>query len=134
MDRRSFTLGVACLVSQGSSNAQGVLASLPPPNDKEIKKILEPERWPNPYVMVESGRYELVLPRVPRSSRRLTLAQLERALLALPAGAFPLGGVMGVGQSGLLREEELPAVDKARSDLVQLLRRYGVRADLWPSN
>lgn len=134
MDRRLFAVGVTCLALVRDVGARDVLSTLPPPNDKEIKKIRDGEKWPNPYVLVEAGRYELILPGVARSSRRLTLAQVEQALLALPVGGWPLGSVVAVGQNALIPMKDLPKADKAESDMVQMLRRHGLRADLWPSN
>jgi len=47
--------------SQTSSKKQNTLAIVPKPKDAEIRRIRSAEEWPNPYIVVYSSGFELVL-------------------------------------------------------------------------
>lgn len=112
----------------------GRISSIPPPDDKQIATIHDAKDWTNAYVMVSGDGYELILHGEPRTSKRLSLAELRRRLINLPSRAWPLGRVVAVQQNALSRASERQAVMSRLADLRALLGSLCIRTDPWPSS
>jgi hypothetical protein len=123
-----------CLSFQSKSqNDTRVIDSLPAPNDKEIAKIRTGKEWHNPYVIVTSDGYELILHDQPRSQKLLTLDELEQAFLKLPLQRWPLGRVVAVQEAGLRSPGDDPKIAANLEALMRMLKSHKLRADQWPS-
>src|ERR1043165_3204057 len=68
--------------SQMRSKKQNTLATVPNPKDAEIRRIRSAEEWPNPYIVVYSDGYELVLGHGGEAIRKARVAGLEDGLLS----------------------------------------------------
>ena len=121
------------LSQAGSSQETHVLDSVPEPNDEEIRKIRTPEQWHNPFVVVDSDGYELILHDQPRTAVGMSLCELEKALLKLPLERWPLGRVVAVSENGLRSPGDNEKIAKNLEELKRMLRSHKLRVELWPS-
>jgi hypothetical protein len=111
-----------------------VIDSLPAPKDAEIRKILTPGKWHNPYVIVASDGYELILGDKKRSNRLLTLDELENTLLDLPLERWPLGKIIAVQEAGLRSPGDDLQISSNLQALKRMLQSYKITInDSWPS-
>lgn len=111
----------------------GVIDSLPVPNDEEIRKILSAHQWRNPYVMVYTDSYELILHDRARTEARLSLDELEATLLKMPRERWPFGRVIAVQEIGLRATGDDVRIALAMEALKRMLQSYKVRVDLRPT-
>jgi hypothetical protein len=119
---------------QNKPQGRHVIESLPSPNDEEIQKIRTPNQWHNPYVIVDSEGYELILYNQTRNPTSLTLRQLEQILLKLPREQWPLGGVVAVQESGLRSPGDDAKIAENLKALKRMLGSHKLRInDKWPS-
>ena len=110
-----------------------ILDSVPEPNDEEIRKIRTAKQWHNPYVMVYGDDYELILHDQSRTAVRMSLGELEEALLKMPLEQWPLGRVVAVSEIGLRNPDDNEKVTKNLEELKCMLLSHKLRVDLWPS-
>lgn len=124
---------VASILNQTKSqNDTKVIDSLPPPNDEEIRKIQTGNQWHNPYVIVCSDGYELILYDQPRA-RGLSLDELEKTLLRMPRERWPLGKVVAVQEIGLRSPGDDTKIAFNLKVVMRMLGSHKVRVDRWPS-
>jgi hypothetical protein len=128
----SAAAGQVTLDQTKSHRDSAVIDSLPPPNDAEIRKIRDAQEWPNPYVIVYADVYELVLHDQKRGSARLTLNELENALLDLPLKRWPLGKVVAIQQSGLRSAGDDSKIASSLQAVKRMLESYKLRIEQWP--
>lgn len=117
--------------SQTRSKKLNTLATVPNPRDAEIRRIRSAEEWSNPYVVVYSDGFELVLGHGGEAIRKARVAEIEEALLSLPRKSWPLGRVIAVTESGLRNPGEI--LTKQREELERMLLVHKVRVERWPS-
>ena len=117
--------------SQTKSKKQNTLATVPKPKDGEIGRIRSAEEWPNPYIVVYSGGFELVLGHGGEAIRKTRVAEIEEVLLSLPLRRWPLGRVIAVTEIGLRNPGE--TLTKQREEVERMLLKHKVRVELWPS-
>jgi hypothetical protein len=103
------------------------------PNDRAILQIHDVEQWYNPFVVVNRDNYELILHPDPRTTERLTLTELEEALLKLPRARWPLGRVVAVAENPIRSKGDDERIAKGLKELKKMLESHKVRVDLWPS-
>lgn len=113
--------------------AAHALDAIPEPDNDAITRIRTPEEWHNPYVIVDSVGYELILYGHPRTTERLTLARLEEALLNLPPEQWPIGRVVAVQESGIRSNGDDPKIRSNLQTLKKMLESNEVRVNLWPA-
>lgn len=138
----SFALGLGIstyapppsLLNQAvSQDVPHVIESLPPPNDKEIRKIRRADEWRNPFVIVNADGYELILNNEQRRPVLLTLDELEQTLLKLPLERWPLGKVIAVAENGLRSPGDNPQIASNVKALIRMLKSHKLRVDQWPA-
>ena len=88
-------------------------------------------RWPNPYIVVNSGGFELVLGHGGEAIRKARVAEIEEVLLSLPLSRWPLGRVIVVTEIGLRNPGE--TLTKQREEVERMLSKHKVRVQRWPS-
>jgi hypothetical protein len=115
-----------------SPRATGIIDSLPPPKDVEIRKIQTADEWRNPFVIVYSDGYELILHDQERSNARLTLNELENLLLDQPSKRWPLGKVIAVQRVGPLSRGAGSKIASNLRVLKRMLESHKLRVDQWP--
>ena len=87
--------------------------------------------WPNPYIVVNSGGFELVLGHGGEAIRKARAAEIEEVLLSLPLSRWPLGRVIVVTEIGLRNPGE--TLTKQREEVERMLSKHKVRVERWPS-
>jgi hypothetical protein len=107
------------------------LDKVPKPKDAEIRRIQTAKEWPNPYIIIYSDGFELVLGHGGDSIKRAHLLEIEEVLLSLPLRRWPLGRVVAVTESGLRNPGE--NFDDVREGVQRMLEARKVRVELWPS-
>lgn len=110
-----------------------VLDRVPEATDEETRKVRAYEDWHNPYVMAYPDSFELILHDRPRTSERLSLAELETALLDLPLGRWPLGRVVAVQEIAMRSRGDSEKITKNVEALKRMLQTYKVKIALWPT-
>ena len=129
----SGTVTYSSLNQAKSQKDTRVIDSLPAPNDKEIRKIRTAEQWHNPYVIMHSDWYELILHDQPRGQALLTLDELEEALLKMSLDRWPLGRVVAVQEIGLRsRGDDIKIAGNLKA-LKRMLESQKVRVVQWPT-
>jgi hypothetical protein len=104
---------------------------VPKPDPGKYRQIRDGKDWKNPYLVVHRDGFELVgvTPAEHLVPVELVGSELER----LPDSAWPYGLVVAVQDASLLRSSgDLPQIRANRGKLLQLLKRLGITADLWP--
>jgi hypothetical protein len=117
--------------SQTKSKKQSNLATVPDPKDAEIRRLRSAEDWPNPYIVVYSGGFELVVGHRGEAIRKARVTEIEEVLLRLPLSRWPLGRVIAVTEIGLRNPGE--TLTKQREEMERMLSKHKVRVELWPS-
>ena len=116
---------------QTKSTKQNTLAAVPNPRQAEIHRIQSAEEWPNPYIVVYSDGFELVLGHGGEAIKKARVAEIEEVLLSLPLKRWPLGRVIAVTESGLRNPGE--TLTKQREEVERMLLEHKVRVERWPS-
>ena len=110
-----------------------VIDSLLAPNQKEIRKIRTADQWHNPYVIMHSDGYELILHDQARGQALLTLDELEDALLKMPLDRWPLGRVVAAQEIGLRSRGDDTKIAASLKALKRMLESHKVRVVQWPT-
>lgn len=113
------------------SKKQNTLATVPNPRDAEIRRIQSAEEWPNPYIVVCSDGFELVLGHGGETIRKARVVEIEEVLLSLPRKSWPLGRVIAVTENGLRNPGK--TFTKQREEVERMLLTHKVRVERWPS-
>ena len=121
------------IVNVTDANESSVVFTVrvPNPRDAEIRRIRSAEEWPNPYVVVYSDGYELVLGHGGEAIRKARVAEIEEIVLNLPLRRWPLGRVIAVTEIGLRNPGE--DLTKQREEVERMLLKHKVRVERWPS-
>jgi hypothetical protein len=127
------------------------LAQIPLPTKSLYVDVREPSQWANPFLSVgpetvtlrilradanpsPAGKGTLLRPEAARSQQlELRLTDLEKAVTAIPAGAWPYGRVIAVAESPDALPKDRPAVRRNLEAVMRQLNDLGIVAEEWPS-
>jgi hypothetical protein len=108
------------------------IAGLPEPDDEAVRRIRTGEEWTNPSIAVNADGYDLIVQGEPGETR-LNLADLETALLRLPAKCWPLGRVVIVSENGVRSTGDEVPIRRHLQAVKGMLESHRLRVELWPS-
>ena len=126
------------------------LEQIPLPTKSMYVDVHEPSAWANPYLAVgadgvtlrillpdanPSAAGEGTLLRVEAARRQelqLRLADLDEAVVAIPAGAWRYGRVIAVAESPLAAAKDRPMVRRNVEAVIRKLNDLGVVVEEWP--
>lgn len=105
---------------------------IPKADPAKYQSVRDGKDWRNPCLVVRGDGVEIVgvtsaEPAVPLQS---IAAELER----LPASRWPYGLVVAVADVSIGSATDWPRVRANRAKLLEVLRKLGIKAELWPSN
>jgi hypothetical protein len=127
------------------------LALIPVPTKSLYIDIREPSSWSNPFLAVgsDSVTLRIIMPDAnpspvgegtllrPVAARRqeleLRLSDLDKAIVAIPAGAWPYGRVVAVAESPAAAAKERPLVRRNVEVIIRKLNDLGVVVEEWPT-
>ncbi len=127
------------------------LSRIPLPVRAMYVDIHDPSQWQNPFLAVGARTIELriILPdtqlgnfgngtmlRPPgarRQEMQLRFSDLDKAVVAIPAGAWHYGRVIAVAESPEAAPKSRPAVRRNLEKVIQELNGLGVVVEEWPS-
>jgi len=95
-------------------------------------KVRDVKDWKNPFLTIHAGGVEIAGTGAPEGL--VSLDDLEAALSALPAEAWPFGKVVAVVQNPVEPGADPSLVKSARPRVRAILQRMGLKADWWPAN
>jgi hypothetical protein len=109
------------------------MAAIPPADPAMYKGIRDARDWKNPYLIVGANLHTLILGEERRS---IAPSELEAALLALPASAWPYGRIIAA-QEQPIRESasvlETEAIVRNKAALEATLQALGLQISWWPT-
>jgi hypothetical protein len=126
------------------------LAQIPLPTKSMYADVSDPGAWANPFIAVASDMLTLRITFAdvgqsapeegtflrPQAARRQQLevrpADLDRAVAAIPAVAWPYGRVIAVAESPAARPQDRPAVRREIEAVIGQLNDLGVTVEEWP--
>ena len=127
------------------------LEQIPLPTKSLYIDIHDPAAWANPFLLVGADTLTLriLLPDAnpspvgqgtllrPEAARRqeleLRLSDLDKAVAAIPAGAWPYGRVMAVAESPSAAPKERPKIRRNVEAVIRQLNDLGVVMEEWPT-
>lgn len=127
-----------------------LLQQIPVPTKSLYVDIHDPSQWKNPFLTVEANRIDLriVLKDAntstfaadtmlrPAAARRqelqIRLADLARAITALPPGAWRYGRVVAIAEAPGAGPGDRPAIRRNMEAAIRQLSDLGVVVDEWP--
>ncbi len=130
-------------------SARQELDQIPPPSKSLYLAVHSQEGWANPFVIVDADMLtlQIVLPDAnpsplgqggllrPVSARKQTLqihiAELPKALTALPAEAWPYGRVVATAEAATTNRTARPAIRRKMETTIQMLNDLGIVVDEW---
>ena len=134
------------------SQERAELEQIPLPTKSMYIDVTDPGTWANPFVAV--GPHTLTL-RItfadvnqnavgegtflrPQAARRQELqlhpSDLDEAVAAIPAIAWPYGRVIAVAESPAARPQDLPAVRRNVEAVIRQLNDLGIAVEEWPGH
>lgn len=130
---------------------RGQLAQIPLPTKSMYVDVHEPSQWTNPLIAVGPdyvtlrvlfadvntstvGEGTLLRPQAARRQElHVRLADLNQAVAAIPAGAWPYGRVIAVEESPEAARKERPAIRRNLEAVIQRLNDLGIVVEEWPA-
>ncbi len=130
---------------------RAALAAIPLPTKSMYVDVHEPGAWANPFLSVGAetlslrinladanpstvGQGTLLRPAAARRQEiQLHPADLAKALIALPAGAWRYGRVIAVAESPLAGKMDRPKLRRNVEAAIQQLNDLGVVVEEWPA-
>ncbi len=127
------------------------LDEIPLPTKSLYIDIHDPAEWQNPFIAVGADTVSLRIIRAdanpspvgqgtllrPDAARRqeleLRLSDLDTAVAAIPAGAWPYGRVMAVAESTSAASKDRPKVRRNVEAVIRDLNDLGVVVEEWPT-
>jgi len=127
------------------------LALIPLPTKSMYVDVHEPGAWANPFLSVDTDTLNLRITMAdanpstmgqgtmlrPEAARRQELqihpADLAKALIALPPGAWRYGRVIAVAESPVASKEDRPKVRRNVEAAIQKLNDLGIVVEEWPT-
>jgi hypothetical protein len=139
----------ATATEQDAERAQ--LEQIPLPTKSLYVDVHDPAAWANPFLSVGAGTITLriLLPDAnpspvgqgsmlrPEAARRqeleLRLADLDKAVVAIPPGAWRYGRVIAVAESSSAAPKDRPKVRRNVEAVIRQLNDLGVVVEEWPA-
>ena len=130
---------------------RAALNLIPVPTKSLYVDVHDPSQWQNPFLTVRAKALDLriILPNDeissfgdgtmlrPAGARRqemqIRLADLGKAVAAIPPGAWHYGRVIAVAESPEATQQERPAIRREMEAVIQELNDLGVVVEEWPS-
>src|SRR4030095_679818 len=104
------------------------------PKVEEIRRIRIAKDWPNPFIIVNSDGFYLILHVDGRRvEKELKLADLEKMLTELTLDHWPLGRVVAVAENGLRSPGDNEKISDKSREVKRMLELHKVMIELWPS-
>lgn len=128
------------------------LEQIPLPTKSLYISVHEPSAWANPFLLVGPNTYTLRILQPdanpstvgqgtllrPEAARRQELqlrpADLAKAVVAIPPGAWHYGRVIAVAESPLAAPKDRPAIRRNVEAAIQQLNDLGIVVEEWPSH
>jgi hypothetical protein len=132
-------------------NQRAALAQIPLPTKSMYVDVHEPSAWANPFLSVGADTLNLRITLAdanpstvgqgtmlrPAAARRqevqLRPADLAKALIALPAGAWRYGRVIAVAESPLASKKDRVKIRRNVEAAIQQLNDLGIVVEEWPT-
>ena len=115
------------------TGASALKNSIPPPDPNKYRSVRSARDWQNPYLMVQAKGIDVrpinAATEAPTMSPEEVVGYVER----LPSIAWPYGLVVAVQENCVRAPGDDVGIKRNREELVRLLEKAGVKADLWPS-
>ncbi len=126
------------------------LAQIPLPTKSMYADVSDPAAWANPFIAVGTDMLTLRITFAdvdqnapsegtflrPRAARRQELelrpSDLDRAVAAIPAVAWPYGRVIAVAESPAALPQDRPAVRREIEAVIRQLNDLGIAVEEWP--
>ena len=130
---------------------RAALAQIPLPTKSMYVDVQEPGAWSNPFLTVgpdtlnlrinladanpsSMGKGTMLRPRAARRREiELRPADLAKALIALPPGAWRYGRVIAVAESPQASSNDRPKIRRNVEAIIQQLNDLGLVVDEWPT-
>jgi hypothetical protein len=127
------------------------LALIPLPTKSMYVDVHEPNAWDNPFLSVDAdtlnlritladanpshvGRGTMLRPEAARRQEiQVRPADLAKALIALPPGAWRYGRVIAVAESPMASRKDRPQIRRNVEAAIQQLNDLGVVVEEWPT-
>jgi hypothetical protein len=134
-----------------SAGERTALEHIPLPTKSLYVNVHEPAEWKNPFLTVAAGQIDLRVIMVdanpseagtgtmlrPEAARRqelqIHLADLPKALIALPDGAWRYGRVVAIAEAPEAARKDRPAIRRNMEAAIQKLNDMGVVVEEWPT-
>jgi hypothetical protein len=128
---RIFVLLLMITAGMSAQTNAPLRQRVPKADPSKYRQVRDGKDWKNPYLVVRRDGVEIIgltsaEPAVPLDS---IAAELER----LPVSAWPYGLVVAVQDVSLGSAADWPRVHSNRAKLREILKKLGVKAELWPS-
>ena len=133
-----------------SAGQRSALEHIPLPTKSLYINVHEPAEWKNPFLTVAADQIDLRVIQAdanpspmgagsmlrPESARRqelqIRLADLPKALIALPDGAWRYGRVVAIAEAPEASRKDRPAIRRNMEAAIQKLNDMGVVVEEWP--
>lgn len=127
------------------------LAQIPLPTKSMYVDVHEPSQWHNPFIEVgpdyatlrilladantsEAGKGTLLRPEAARRQElQVRISDLQKAVVAIPSGAWRYGRVIAVEESPDAPRKDQPAVRRNVEAVIHQLNDLGIVVEEWPS-
>jgi hypothetical protein len=127
------------------------LEQIPLPTKSLYIDIHDPAAWSNPFLSVgpdtialrilmpdanpsPAGQGSMLRPVAARRQElQLSLSELDKAVVAIPAGAWPYGRVIAIAESPTAAPKDRPAVRRNLEAAIKRLNDLGVVVEEWPA-
>ena len=134
-----------------SASERAALQHIPLPTKSLYLNVREPNEWKNPFLTVDADRIDLHVVMVdantspigagtmlrPEAARKqeiqIRLADLSKALIALPDGAWRYGRVVAIAESPEAAKKDRPAIRRNVEAAIQKLNDMGIVVEEWPA-
>jgi hypothetical protein len=138
-------------VSTERDQERAELEQIPVPTKSLYIDIHDPSQWTNPFLSVGAGMLALrvILPDEnpspagqggmlrPEAARRqelqLRISDMDTAVAAIPAGAWPYGRVIAVAESPSATAGDRPKIRRNVEAVIRQLNDLGVVVEEWPA-
>jgi hypothetical protein len=134
-----------------SASESTALEHIPLPTKSMYVNVHEPAEWKNPFLTVGASQIDLRVIMAdanpspvgagtmlrPEAARRqeiqIRLADLPKALIALPDGVWRYGRVVAIAEAPEAARKERPAIRRNMETAIQKLNDMGIVVEEWPS-
>jgi hypothetical protein len=131
--RSSFTQSAPIVRESRNRNEAVLTKRVPPANVSAYRSIRDTTEWRNPFLMVGADGISIRWGKSAAKPVTKPPAQVIAYLEKLPPQAWPYGLVVAEAENGVRDVGEDARIKNNREQIVRLLRREGVKVELWPS-